>query len=152
MTYEPRFDRDYPYGRQGELLVDGTIAALRSGQVRVEDKRKRRPDNMFYVEFEHDPGRTGTYRPSGISTTEAELYAFVIENTGVVVFVPTVRLRAAFDRGCGKSAKENDGSCPTHGRLLSFNELIATGLPHDGVLPGTSAVTLDQVRQWRESP
>ena len=40
-----------------------------------------------------------------------------------------VRLRAAiFELGWGVDAKETDGSCPTHGKLLSFNQLIATVL------------------------
>lgn len=125
---EPRFDHDYRYGRQGEFLVSGTIAALRDGQVQIEDKRKRRSDNQFYIELEHDPGRTGIYRPSGLSVSEAEMWAFVVSDTGCVVFVPTTRLKEAIQRGWGKDVEETDGSCPTRGRLLSFNQLIATGI------------------------
>jgi len=80
--------------------------------------------------------------------TEAELYAFPIGDTGVVLFIPTIRLRAALSSGLGKQAAETDGSCPTHGRLLSFDQLIATALPSHGVIPGMNPVTLDEVRSW----
>ncbi len=129
MAAEPRWDITLPYGIRGEEIASGTIRALRDGGVRIEVKRKRRPDNRFYVELEHDPGRTGRYRPSGLSVSESELWAFVIADTDVVVFVPAVRLRAAiFELGWGSAVEETDGDCPTRGRLLSFGQLIATAL------------------------
>ena len=126
MTAEPRFDHDLPYGKQGEFVVAGTIDALKRDLCRIEDKRKRRLDNKFYIEIEHDPGRQGTYQPSGLSVTDSDLWAFVIGDTEVVVVVPAQRLRAAiFELGLGKRVEEADGSCPTRGVLLDFNQMIA---------------------------
>lgn len=128
MPGEPRFDIDCPFGQAGEDEVRDVIGRLRHGRY-IEVKRKRRQDNRFYVELEHDPGRYGVYRRSGLSLPDgAGLWAFVVAETEVVVFVPARRLRAAMEHGLGREAAETDGSCPTRGRLLTFGEFIAAEL------------------------
>lgn len=135
MSVESRWDHDLPYGEDAQEYVERVVwSTLTAGRVRIEDKRKRRMDNKFYVELQQDPGRMGRYVPSGLSTSEADLWAFVIADTGVVVWVPAVRLRAAvFELGWGarrdgSDYEETDGECPTRGRLLDFNQIIAVVL------------------------
>lgn len=121
---EPGFDIDYAYGRQGELLFGSLLEQMAAGQVRIENKRKRREDGTFYIEYEHDPYRRGRYIPSGIGICSADYWAWLIGNTGLYVLVPTETLRDVIRRRIGRSAAEDDGDNPTHGRLLTLDDLI----------------------------
>jgi hypothetical protein len=120
---EPRFDRDYDYGRQAELAIDDLLTRLARGQARLEVKRKSKPDAWFYVETEHNPfGRR--WQPSGASTSEAEAWVFVVADTGVEVLVPFSLIRRALDRGLGTFKECKQGDCPTRGRLLHIEHLL----------------------------
>lgn len=88
--YQPEFDIDVVYGEGGETTVRH---ALELDKSRIEVKRKSYIDDEFYVEVRHDPGRRGLWRPSGIATTEAEYYVYVIADSGVLLFIPTALLR-----------------------------------------------------------
>ena len=111
---QPHWDHDYAYGGQGELLVNGLTEGLRAGTVRVETKTKRIRDATVYVETHHDPGRTGAYLPSGVSVTTADYWAFVIDTSGCVIWVPVARLHKALRLGLGRAVEGgNSGSCPT---------------------------------------
>jgi hypothetical protein len=89
-SYQPDFDIDRDYGESGEATVRRILGL---SEYQIEVKRKTYVDDQFYVEFEHDPGATETYKPSGLSTTSAEYFAYVIGDSGVIVFVPTDLLR-----------------------------------------------------------
>lgn len=121
---EPRFDIDYEWGRQGELLVDDYLKWVAQGDARVEVKRKSYVDLELYVEYEHDPGRTGCYVPSGISTTESEVWAYVIGDTGMALLVPCDLLREATAHPAARHRVERDGSCPTRGMLVNVGLLM----------------------------
>lgn len=121
---EPRFDIDVKYGRQGELQIADYLTWLAEGNGRIEVKRKSYIDLEFYVEVEHDPGRTGVFRPSGISITTAAAWAFVIADTGISLIVPTDDVRAILDDPSTRDKHTDVGSCPTRGRLFSLNVLI----------------------------
>lgn len=86
--YEPDFDIDRDYGEEGEDTLRNVLGLHGS---RFEVKRKRYADGNFYVELWQRPRRSE--RPSGLQTTRADYWAFVIEETGVIVLVPTARLR-----------------------------------------------------------
>jgi hypothetical protein len=121
---EPRFDIDLPYGRQAELQLADYLSWLAEGNGRIEVKRKRRLDLWFYVETHCDKGRRGVYAPSGISTTGAAAWAFTIADTNISIILPTEDLRAALIDPSTRDCEENDGSCPTRGRLVSLNVLL----------------------------
>jgi hypothetical protein len=123
---QPAFDHDYAYGRQGELLVAGLMDGIRAGSARVETKHKSIPDPLLYVETFHDPDRTGTYIPSGLSVSTADYWAFVIAETGIVVWVPTARLRRAVELRYGKPKHAGqNGSCPTRGWLVNLAAVMS---------------------------
>ena len=126
--YEPRFDINVMEGDEGEQIV-ADILGLASD--RIEVKRKSYLDAQFYVEYEHDPGRSDRYVPSGIQTTTASYWAFVINDTGVTVLIPTRRLRRCFELVMGRYKAETHGSCPTRGRLISINDILKVDI-HDG--------------------
>jgi hypothetical protein len=127
----PSFDVDWRYGVTdgGEALVREICGLIDSEKVHIEVKRKRRSDGYFYVELEHDPGRRQAFIPSGLSITTAEVWAFAIADTGVVLMAKTEALTTAIGRNYGFPAAETDGSCPTRGRLLSFWDLLSAFRP-----------------------
>lgn len=121
MTYQPEYDvvmpdfgRDLVYGEAAEEVVEYL------SQARVEVKRKRRIDPLFYVET-HQAPRGGEVKPSGINVTRADYFAYVLGDTGVIVFMPTSLLKAACRDGNRK--QESDGNNPTWGRLIGFGDL-----------------------------
>lgn len=97
MNWEPDFDIDRSYGEEGENLVR---AVLGLASDRIEVKRKRFIDDEFYVETAQAP-RRGYIKPSGIQTTKATYWAYVIGDTGVIVLVPTERLRRTVNGAAG---------------------------------------------------
>ena len=119
MRYQPEFDLDRRYGEEGETLVEG----WRRGSVEV--KHKTYLDFKLYVELEQNPRRSGIWKPSGLRVTTADYWDFVIGDTGVVVAIPTARLRLAVARGAGRPAETTHGDNPTRGRLIDLRELIA---------------------------
>lgn len=120
MTYRPEWDIDREYGEDGEDTVRRFLALDKS---RIETKRKRIRDDVFYVETHQSP-LLGGFRPSGINTTAAEYYIYVIADTGVLVAIPVPLLKAAaLD---SKRVDERDGSNPTRGRLVRFRDLFVS--------------------------
>lgn len=120
MTYQPEWDIDREYGEYGEDTVRRFLALDKS---RIETKRKRIPDDIFYVETHQSP-LLGGFRPSGINTTAAEYYIYVIADTGVMVAIPVPLLKAAALNA--NRADERDGSNPTRGRLVRFRDLFVS--------------------------
>ena len=117
--YEPRFDRDYAYGREAEQLTDDILNDIAAGGYRVENKRKRRMDDTYYVEVEHDPHRRGDWKPSGLAVTEAEWWSFQAGSSWIVWW-PTelLRLAAAHPAAVWKSTRNPENDNPTRGWLL----------------------------------
>lgn len=118
--HEPRWDIDLAYGEDGEATVADLLGA---SAARVEVKRKRRRDFKFYVETAQSPLANDAYQPSGINTSEADYWAFVIADTGIIVCVPRERLRAV--AVSAPQVEERDGDNPTKGRLVSGEDLFA---------------------------
>ena len=116
----PDWDIDRGWGEEGQDVVKAL------SRYNIEVKRKRRLDDKIYVELEQDPGATGTrWKPSGLRTTQAEYWAFVVGETGVVMFFPAGLLRwAIYERQGGVDIAEIDGDNPTRGRLLRVPWLV----------------------------
>ena len=97
--YAPRWDFTLPYGEAGEQYVYELLSMPAGAHVEV--KRKSYTDDRFYVEVEQSPADDGDYRPSGLATTSADYWAFVIAETGVIVIVPTALLRERLSDALG---------------------------------------------------
>lgn len=123
--YEPRFDIDAEFGHQGEMFVQDLIRSITTGQIEVKRDARWKDTGNIYVEFECR--RRDGWNPSGIVTTTAESWAFVIGDPEVVLFVPTSTLRDVFEveRAAGRVAQETDGSHPTKGVLVPTQRLLA---------------------------
>lgn len=119
--YEPRWDIDLKLGEHAEAYVGEVFGWLctQDHRIHVECKHKEYDDDWFYVELmQHRVG--GTPRQSGLNTTESELWAVSIGDTGVVLLIPVPLLRAVIraEPMRGKPAQARRGDCPTEGRLL----------------------------------
>jgi hypothetical protein len=123
--YEPRFDVDYEYGHQGELFVGFVIEALKRDRVEVKRDARYSQTGNFYVEYECR--RNGHWCKSGIATSEAELWAFVLGDSGMCVVIPTQSLKELCRQRFRQRhvAAELDGSHPTKGVLVSASSLLA---------------------------
>lgn len=124
LKHEPKFDIDLVYGRQGELQIGQFLEWVAQGDGHVEVKTKRYLDHKIYVETHHDPGRTETFTLSGISTTAAEMWVYVVAETGIHMAIPTALLREMLVDSSSRDRSEDHGSCPTKGRLVDFCVLL----------------------------
>ena len=122
--YEPDWDIDYAVGHQAELFVADLIASLEGGRVEVKRDAKAAATGNIYVEFKCRRG--GHFVPSGIATTTADAFAYVL-GEGVVVFATTAVLRSACRRAYREGRIKDGGqrgSHPTVGVLVPVNELL----------------------------
>jgi len=126
MTYEPRFDIDLEYGKQGEQYVESGLRWLFTGKGEVKrDAVATRSGNLFLECL--CKGRDGKWRRSGISTTESALWAHVVGDTGVVVLIPSAPLRhLASELWRDKENRRDNphGENPTRGVVLPLKRLI----------------------------
>ena len=136
---EPRFDLDYAYGRQAEIRIEELLSWIGSGNKKVEVKRKRILDLEFYVETHCDKGRRGEFAPSGINVTTAQVWAFVLGDTGMSVFVPTDLLQIMIEDPTSKDRSETDGSCPTKGKLVNMGAMLFRAKQRAQALRGVAA-------------
>ena len=85
------FDLDFQYGVDGEKLVSDLLL----GRKTIEVKRDRKwiKTGNIYIETECFFTKTNSWEMSGLSVTKAGYWAFVIEDS--IVIVPTDVLRFA---------------------------------------------------------
>lgn len=117
-----RFDVQLAEG----LAVESWFYELTSGGDRFEVKNDRRAleTGRVYVERSHDPGQTGMYVPSGITTTEADCWIFALgDPVTCFVGVSVERLRELVD-SVWHIGRQPHGSCPTMGTLLPLPVLL----------------------------
>lgn len=122
---EPRWDIDYAAGRQAEMWVSDLRSALEQGTVEVKRDRRWIDTGNIYVEYKCK--RRGEYRDSGIATTEADLWLFVLIEGVFAIVISTESLKA-LAREVGRDPRrlkeETDGSHPTKGVIISLQQMI----------------------------
>lgn len=90
----------------------------------VKHDRRALDTAQVYIELQCDKGRTGTFEPSGLQTTEAECWIFVVGTPPqCFIGVPVERLRELAQLGV--PATQPFGACPTRGVTVSVATLIA---------------------------
>lgn len=94
--YQPRFDHDLEIGRQGELFVASVQDSFADGTVHIETKTDQRvaQTGNVYIEYKQKPSGYLDFKDSGIATTQAALWAFVLPSN-VLIVAPTESVRAA---------------------------------------------------------
>jgi hypothetical protein len=71
--YEPRFDIDVAVGRKGEEYVLEHFAKRHE----VKTDAKSRVTGNIYIEYAQKRAEETDYRPSGVSTSEADYWTYV---------------------------------------------------------------------------
>jgi hypothetical protein len=131
---EPRFDIDLAYGSAGEAEVLSVIEALERGRVEVKRDSVWARTGNIYVEWICRHGPNGNWFASGLQTTEADVWAFVLGDTRAVLCVRTDTLRefcrARVDAGGGWNdanpvlATCSRGSRPTKGVKVNLVQFL----------------------------
>lgn len=98
--YQKNFDLDLEFGQRGENYVLDLLKG--ANKVEVKTDRFAHYTQRLSVEYKYNGN------PSGISTTEADYWAFVIPQTGAIIFVPTDKLKEMC-RLCHKMNHKTDG-------------------------------------------
>jgi hypothetical protein len=122
------FDLDFGYGRKGEQLVDELLTGGRT--VEVKRDRKWFKTNNLYIETECYFVKTEAWAPSGLGVTEAAYWAFVLQESTLIV--PTDVLRFAV-KEYGREIKCEIPPNLSKGYLITVDDLMtATRKYKDG--------------------
>jgi hypothetical protein len=122
--YFPDFDHDFSVGKRGEALVGELRAEWVAGKVEVKYDRHAHRTGNIYIEFECR--RADGWQPSGIATTKATHWAYVVASGPLYFVLPTPVLRSIAEgaRRRGQIAEERDGSHPTKGALVPILAVV----------------------------
>lgn len=120
--YQPKFDIDLQFGQEAETWVkdifDGNV-----GTIEVKRDARFAQTSNIYIEFECKGN------PSGIQTTTADFWVFVLQNTVGMIMVRTDRLKQLTREYGAKnphSVKQcTVGSHPTRGVAVSLAWLMS---------------------------
>jgi hypothetical protein len=113
------WDLDLRFGQEGEVLVNNFLT---SPIETVEVKRDRRwkETGNLYIETECWSDVLGCWYASGISTTKASHWSFILEDS--VVIVPTERVRMAIAKH-GLKREMNRPEYSTKGYTVTLHDL-----------------------------
>ena len=113
------FDLDFSYGLAGEQLVKDIL----TGGTTVEVKRDRRwvETGNLYIETAFYSRATYKWVESGLMTTKADRWAFVLER--MVVIVTVIDLKDAINKYGRPIANEKEPN-PSRGFLITVEELL----------------------------
>jgi hypothetical protein len=122
-AHNPNFDIDFERGLVGENLVRQVAQGVFRGKTEVKTDYRWRNTGNVYIEFECC--KAAGWSPSGISSTEADTWAFVLD--GMVVTFPVDFVIEYVNRAKAKNKvrEQTDGSHPTVGVVASIHEMIA---------------------------
>jgi hypothetical protein len=113
------FDLDFAYGHEGEQLVREIL----TGGLTVEVKRDRRwvHTGNIYIETSFYSRSTYNWIQSGLMTTKADRWAFVLEN--LVIIATTDDLKKAIDM-YGRPISNEKEPNPSKGFLITVDDLM----------------------------
>jgi hypothetical protein len=120
MTSLSSFDLDFRYGYAGEQLVEELLTNGKTVEVK-RDRRWHETGNL-YIEVECWYNSTQSWQASGIAVTEADYWAFVLEES--VLMIPTINVIQAIN----KYGREINCEIPpnkSRGFLITVNDLLA---------------------------
>ena len=114
------FDLDFRYGYAGEKLVEELLTNGKTVEVK-RDRRWHETGNL-YIEFDCWFNSTQSWQPSGISVTKADYWAFVLEES--VLMIPTINLIQAVEQ-YGRVVNCEIPPNKSRGFLITVNDLLA---------------------------
>jgi hypothetical protein len=119
---QPNWDIDREIGEQAEVWVSDIRKAMERGALEVKRDTKAMSTGNLYVEYECRRG--GVYCASGIQTTKADAWVFVVVKDELALVIETVALRKLCGKPGIRIAEETDGSHPTKGYLLPMTYVV----------------------------
>lgn len=123
------FDLDFSNGREGETLVEALLTGGKTVEVK-RDLRWHETENL-YIETSCYYQRSKSWEASGLSTTKADYWAFVL--CGGVLMIPTTVLKTAVFL-YGRQIRCNIEPNPSAGYLVTANEILTALARHGNAL------------------
>jgi len=120
MTSLSSFDLDFRYGYAGEQLVEELLTNGKTVEVK-RDRRWHETGNL-YIEVECWYNSTQDWQASGIAVTEADYWAFVLEES--VLMIPTINVIQAINQH-GREINCEIPPNKSRGFLITVNDLLA---------------------------
>ena len=122
------FDLDFSFGREGEKLVEELLTGGKT--VEVKRDRKWHQTGNVYIEVECWYVASQSWQPSGLSVTQADYWAFVLEEG--IIMVPTDYVRYVVKNWgheitCEIPPNRSKGYLVTVENLLSAMKLLRKG-------------------------
>jgi len=114
------WDIDLRFGQEGEVLVNALLTAPVE-QVEVKRDRRWKETGNIYIETECWSDDLGQWYPSGITSTKASHWSFVLES--IVLTIPTDSIRKAITL-YGIRREMNRPENSTKGFTITINDLI----------------------------
>lgn len=114
------FDLDFRYGYAGEQLVEELLTNGKTVEVK-RDRRWHETGNL-YIEVECWYNSTQSWQASGIAVTEADYWAFVLEES--VLMIPTINVIQAINQH-GRQITCEIPPNKSRGFLITVNDLLA---------------------------
>ena len=135
------FDLDFNYGQEGEQLVKQLLTNGKT--VEVKRDRKWHKTNNVYIEVECWYLKSQSWEPSGLSVTQADYWAFVLEEG--VIMVPTDYVRYVvknwgYEITCEIPPNRSKGYLVTIENLLSAMKLLRKGNTNEISRPDQGAM------------
>lgn len=115
------WDVDLRYGQQGEIYVNNLLSSPIESVECKRDRRWRETGNVF-IETDCYTAGADCWYPSGISTTKATHWAFILDEN--VLIFPTYAIRLAIQT-FGKAVPMRRADYSTKGYLLPILKLLA---------------------------
>ena len=119
MTSLSSFDLDFRYGYAGEQLVEELLTNGKTVEVK-RDRRWHETGNL-YIEVECWYNSTQSWQASGIAVTEADYWAFVLEES--VLMIPTINVIQAINQ-YGREINCEIPPNKSRGFLITVNDLL----------------------------
>jgi hypothetical protein len=119
MTTLSSFDLDFRYGYAGEQLVEELLTNGKTVEVK-RDRRWHETGNL-YIEVECWYNSTQSWQASGIAVTEADYWAFVLEES--VLMIPTINVIQAINQ-YGRQITCEIPPNKSRGFLITVNDLL----------------------------
>lgn len=114
------WDIDLRFGQEGEVLVNALLTAPIE-TVEVKRDRRWKETGNIYIETECWSDDLGHWYPSGITSTKASHWSFVLED--IVVTIPTDLIRKSITV-YGIRREMNRPEYSTKGFTITINDLI----------------------------
>ena len=115
------WDIDFSNGKYGEHLVEGLLKDILTGTIEVKRDMKWVQTGNIYIETDCYYNTSGQWEKSGLSTTKASHWAFVLEN--MIIIIPTEDLRIIVEAE-GHPISTDIEPNPTKGFLIKVEHIV----------------------------